>query len=86
MSWKEDLREKGYAVVPGRLHERGGRGVQGTVYAWQKNIPSGAHQTHGIYKYYEVGHQRHSWLVRLNPKVQGVFRAIWETKAPRHRI
>jgi ectoine hydroxylase-related dioxygenase (phytanoyl-CoA dioxygenase family) len=34
---------------------------------------------HGIFKFGEVGHQRHAWYIRTLDEVQSPFKAIWET-------
>ena len=34
---------------------------------------------HGIFKFGEVGHQRHAWYIRTLDEVQAPFKAIWET-------
>jgi hypothetical protein len=38
---------------------------------------------HGIIKFFEVGHprghQKHAWYIRTQPKVQEVFKNIWNT-------
>jgi hypothetical protein len=35
---------------------------------------------HGIFKYHEVGHQKHAWFIRTRPNVQNVFKEIWKTE------
>ena len=34
---------------------------------------------HGIFKYFNPGHQRFAWLVRTNQKIQNIFKQIWNT-------
>ena len=34
---------------------------------------------HKIYKYFNVGHTRYAWLIRLNKNVQNVFKFLWNT-------
>ena len=51
---------------------------------WQKTIPNNdfvvKHMNHhGIYKFHEVGHQRHAWFIRTRPTVQEAFKKIWKT-------
>ena len=33
----------------------------------------------GIYKYHQVAHQRFAWYIKTNPKVQEIFKRIWDT-------
>ena len=34
---------------------------------------------HGIFKYGEVGHQRHAWYLKTLAEVQNPFRTLWDT-------
>lgn len=34
---------------------------------------------HGIFKFAEVGHQKHAWYIRTRPTVQAPFKEIWDT-------
>jgi hypothetical protein len=79
-----DLREKGYAVIPGILTEAEIDEAKQQFTSWRKSIPNhdfihSACDPHGIYKFHEAGHQRHAWNIRTNPKVQEVFKMLWKT-------
>lgn len=34
---------------------------------------------HGIFKHFEVGHQRHAWYIRTRKSVQDIFKKLWNT-------
>jgi hypothetical protein len=80
---KSNLLEKGYCVVPNVLNEEDIEEAKETFFKWQTTIPDHDYQhnfsSHGIYKFWEVGHARHAWLIRTNPKVQQVFKDLWDT-------
>ena len=79
---KASLETNGYVIIPNiltpteideykKLHEQ-----------WRTTIPyhdklHNSIDPHGIYKFHEAGHQRHSWLIRTNTKVQDVFKYLW---------
>jgi hypothetical protein len=35
--------------------------------------------SHGIFKHFEVGHQRFAWLARTNYKIINIFKKLWNT-------
>ena len=52
--------------------------------SWQKSVPNldKLHMNidpHGIYKFHEVGHQRHAWYIRTRPAIQDIFKFVWNT-------
>lgn len=80
---KANLEEKGYAIVKDILSLDEIEDLKKEVYEWQKTIPdyNRIHpiiDPHGIHKYFEVGHTRFAWLMRTNPKIQEVFKCIWD--------
>jgi len=80
---KKELLEKGYIIIPNILNDDEIETIKSLHSKWRKTIPNHdtSHNTidpHGIYKYNEVGHQRHAWLIRTNPKVQEVFKQLWD--------
>ena len=82
---KEKLEKYGYVVVKGILSQDEIDTAKDMFYRWQKSVPDldRIHQKcdpHGIYKFHEVGHQRHAWEIRKNQKIQSVFRNLWGCK------
>lgn len=84
MSYLQELDEKGYAIVENVLSAEEIREARKCFDEWQNSHPQikaigDKINPHGIYKHFQVGQQRHAWLIRTNPKVQDVFRTIWNT-------
>lgn len=78
-SIKTDLQQNGYAIVQNVLSPEEVETAKSMFHSWrQKTVPN-FNPPHGIYKYHEVGHQQHAWYIRTNPKVQSVFKSIWDT-------
>ena len=83
---KSELSRKGYVVVPNVLTQDEIVQCLEWFRDWQSSIPNHDHQhgklsPHGIYKFYQSGHQRHSWFIRTRPKVKEVFEGLWDTKS-----
>jgi len=83
---QSELREKGYYVVPNVLSENEVQQALGMFNEWeaQPGISNLNHHDigpHGIYKFHEVGHQRHAWYIRTRPNVQRVFKELWNTES-----
>ena len=81
---KDKLKNYGYIVIPDVLNKKEILEVKTEHEKWRKTIPEhnkihNSIDPHGIYKFHEVGHQRHAWLVRINPKVQEIFAKLWNT-------
>lgn len=80
---KQELSEKGYVVVPNVLTEEQITYSKKIFKDWQKTIPNHdvihkAVSPHGIYKFHEVGHQRHAWYIRTRKTVTDIFKGIWD--------
>lgn len=80
----DDLEDKGYAIIPNVLSQEDVEYCRNLVYDWQKTVPDlkDIHKyvdPHGIYKYCEIGHQRHCWYIRTRPAVKKIFENIWGT-------
>jgi ectoine hydroxylase-related dioxygenase (phytanoyl-CoA dioxygenase family) len=78
------LAEKGYCVIENILTAEEVETAIGYFRTWFSSHPQieATHNKispHGIIKYHEVGHQRHSWYIRTRPAVQNVFKEIWKT-------
>ena len=82
---KSELDHKGYVVVPCVLNREEVDKCLDWFGDWQKSIPDHDYQhdklsPHGIYKFHQAGHQRHSWYIRTRPAVREVFEGLWDTK------
>ena len=81
---KKELLEKGYCVVPNVLNNDEVEYCKGLFKNWQNSIPNhdkvhNSINPHGIYKYHNVGHTRYAWYIRTRPKVQNIFKYLWNT-------
>lgn len=80
----EELNQNGYAIVKNVLDENEIKTALGMFHAWRTSVPDLEYQhetldPHGIYKFHEVGHQRHAWYIRTRPKVKKAFSEVWNT-------
>jgi ectoine hydroxylase-related dioxygenase (phytanoyl-CoA dioxygenase family) len=80
----DELAEKGYCVIENVLTAEEVETSLGYFREWFSSHPqiAGLHSKispHGIFKYHEVGQQRHAWYIRTRPNVQNVFKNIWKT-------
>ena len=79
--YKKELEEKGYVVIPNILTPEEVKTAKELHDKWRGAIINhdSIHNSidpHGIYKFHQVGHQRFSWLIRTNPKVQDIFKYL----------
>ena len=81
---QSNLSQKGYVVIPNILDAEEIEYVKNLFFQWKNSVE--CHDTihnqtdpHGIYKTLEVGHQRHAWFIRTRPKVQDIFKKLWQT-------
>ena len=84
MSLKTQLATKGYAVVENVLTADEIDRAKGYFYEWIDSVPQikrlhDVIDPHGIFKFGEVGHQKHAWFIRTRDAVQAPFREIWGT-------
>ena len=84
MNVKEQLATQGYAVVENVLSPDEIELAKEYFYNWIYSSPQliKLHNTidpHGIFKFGEVGHQKHAWFIRTRHAVQAPFREIWGT-------
>jgi len=82
---KRDLDNNGWCIIPNVLSETEVEEAKELFYTWQKTIPEhdimhNSIDPHGIYKHHEIGHQEHAWYIRTNPKVQEIFKKLWQTE------
>ena len=81
---KYELETKGYCVIEDILNDTDIEYCIKNFTEWQNSIPNHDefHKTsnpHNIYKYHRVGHTKMAWYIRTRPKVQEVFKKIWNT-------
>jgi hypothetical protein len=79
---KSELKTKGYVVIKDVLNKseideyiKLHRLWRGTIKDHDKIHNSV--DPHGIYKFCQVGQTRFAWKIRTNPKVQAIFRSLW---------
>ena len=80
-----ELKEKGYCVIPDVLSQEEISIATKSFKKWYNNTPNLKlfHEkidSHGIFKYHEVGHQYFAWYLRTRPQIINIFQQIWETK------
>lgn len=80
---KQALNTNGYVIIPNILDETQVKYCKKMFKDWQKTIPNhdyihNATSPHGIYKFHEIGHQRHAWYIRTREKIQNVFKGLWD--------
>jgi len=83
-SIKDEFLEKGYVVIPNVLNNNEIQEYIDEFNKWMDSVENldEIHNTinfGGIFKYYEVGHQRFAWLLRTNPKILSIFKSLWNT-------
>jgi len=80
----KELQEKGYTIIPNIINEEEINEYLIEFNKWMNGIYDSDYlhnkiHYHGIFKHFEVGHQRFAWLLRTNSKIQNVFKNIWNT-------
>lgn len=80
----EELDNKGYTIIPDVINENEIIEYISEFNDWMDSIEDSdeLHKIihyHGIFKYFQVGHQRFAWLLRTNKKIQDIFKSIWNT-------
>ena len=81
---RKELEENGYAIVKNVLSEDEIIKATEMFHQWRKTVEDleyhhSALDPHGIYKFHEIGHQRHAWYIRTREKVKKAFCDIWNT-------
>ena len=82
--FKELLDDNGYVIIPNVLTDAEMNEYITEFNKWTNQIPDlemlhDIIESGGIFKYHQVGQQRFNWLVRTNPKVQNIFKYLWDT-------
>lgn len=81
---KKKLEENGYCVISNVYNSKEIEDYKSEFFRWYKNTENveNLHQIihgNGIFKYFEIGHQRFAWLARTNPKIVNIFKELWNT-------
>jgi ectoine hydroxylase-related dioxygenase (phytanoyl-CoA dioxygenase family) len=81
---KESLQLKGYAVIEDVITPGQVATAKQYFRDWLTSNPALTEKhnkinPHGIFKFGEIGHQRHAWYLRTLDEVQAPFRTIWDT-------
>jgi len=84
MCYKAELEEKGYCVIDNVLPPEEVKEARKYFDEWHNSHPQIKRiaekvNPHGIFKHFNIGHQRHAWYIRTRPKVQEAFKNIWQT-------
>lgn len=78
----KELEENGYTIIHNVYNNEEIAEYKKEFFNWYKNT-SNVELLHpiihgnGIFKYFEIGHQRFNWLARTNPKVINIFKQLW---------
>jgi hypothetical protein len=79
----DELRVKGYTIVPGVFSDEKVQKARQLFFDWLKSAPDvlkhHEQSFQGLMKFGEVGHQKHAWFIRTDPEVQRVFKELWKT-------
>tara|TARA_Y100000816_G_C26108450_1_gene590286 strand:+ start:16939 stop:18048 length:1110 start_codon:yes stop_codon:yes gene_type:complete len=82
-SIKESLNHDGYVIIENVFTDTEIEEYKCEFMKWYNNeFIKSFHENidgNGIFKYFEVSHQRFSWLARTNPKVIEIFKNLWDT-------
>lgn len=81
----DKLKKYGYVIVPNILTKTELQTAKDSFNKWLNENPDikdkhNIMSPHGIFKFHEVGHQRHAWYIRTREMVQNVFKKIWKTE------
>jgi ectoine hydroxylase-related dioxygenase (phytanoyl-CoA dioxygenase family) len=84
MSFLKDLEEKGYCIIENVLSQEEVEISLNSFHEWfnsysQIKESHNKVSPHGIFKFFEIGHQRHAWFIRTRPVVLDVFKELWKT-------
>jgi len=80
-----DLLIQGYTIIPNILSTDEVNTAKQLFYDWKNTIPDHdkLHRLvdpHGIYKFHEVGQQEHAWFIRTRPRLQNIYKYIYDTQ------
>ena len=80
----KNLRELGYCIVPNVINNDEIDEAKKLFFEWKNKIPNidKIHDTidpHGIFKFHQIGHQKHAWYLRTRQNIINIFKSIWNT-------
>ena len=80
----KELQENGYTIIHNVFNDEEISEYINEFNSWLKSINDLEYlhnliHSHGIFKYFQVGHQRFAWLARTNPKIVNIFKKLWNT-------
>ena len=78
----KELEENGYTIIHNVYNNEEIDEYKREFFNWYKNTKEveRLHEVihgNGIFKYFEIGHQRFTWLARTNPKIINIFKHLW---------
>tara|TARA_Y100001958_G_C21246279_1_gene576611 strand:+ start:340 stop:1536 length:1197 start_codon:yes stop_codon:yes gene_type:complete len=81
---KSDLEKNGFCIIPEVLDKDEIEFCKESFKDWRETIPNHDefHKTcnpNNIYKYHRVGHTKMAWYIRTRPKIQDIYKKIWNT-------
>ena len=81
---KIDILENGYVIVEDVLTLSEINEYKSEFFNWFNSIPNMSEfhnffHGNGIFKFFEIGHQRFSWLARINKNITSIFKYLWNT-------
>lgn len=82
--YKKKLLENGYVIIPKILDESEILTAKNLFFNWKNSIPNldkfhNSINSHGIYKFHQVGHQEFAWFIRTRPQIINIFKKLWNT-------
>lgn len=80
----KNLKEFGYCVIPNLIDNDEIDISKKLFFDWKNNIPNldkihNVIDPHGIFKFHQIGHQKHAWFLRTRPQIIEIFKKIWNT-------
>lgn len=78
----QDLKEKGYAVIPDVLNDEEVQQAIDYFYTWLNSDQQiqNHNSPHGVMQFWEVAHQQHAWYIRTRLGVLNFFKTFWNTE------
>ena len=82
--YKKDLINNGYTIIPNILNKEEINEYKKDFFYWFNNTPNlkehhNIIHSNGIIKYYDIGHQKFVWKIRINKNIQNIFKYLWDT-------
>ena len=80
----KNLKEFCYCVIPNLIDNDEIDISKKLFFDWKNNIPNidkihNVIDSHGIFKFHKIGHQKHAWFLRTRPQIIEIFKKIWNT-------